>query len=290
MEATSDHIIWADAEVHLFPPEWCASQYRPAAAEKVMRRVIYDHPEREPALSRASADGLLTEMEHTGIDYAVITALPWMEPETCRANNAYIARVVREHAPRFIGLGVLPPPQVVPPADAVKRMHEAFGLSGVKTIPNWQQFRLDDPMLEPAIEYMIEHHLILMPHTDYLFVHHDQADTAASLYNVCLRFPELRILAPHLGGLLCLHGLYPVVAESFRNILFITTVPKTMTMIRYALDAVGPDKLAFGTDFPFNPPHNQSAVKQAFLDLRLGSAAQKKIAGRNLLNFFGMAS
>ena len=61
-------VTWVDSEVHLLPPEWCRPEYMPPAGERVMRRVVYEHPEREAALSRATVDELLVEMETAGID------------------------------------------------------------------------------------------------------------------------------------------------------------------------------------------------------------------------------
>ena len=227
-----------------------------------MRRVVYEHPEREAALSRATVDELLVEMETAGIDRAVIMGLPWYDPELCRRNNAYISETVERYPGRFTGLGVLPPPGCGKLDDAVRRLAEDHGLVGAKVIPSWHGYRLNDPVFEPALRALSELDLVLMPHTDHAYLSPDRSDTAYGLFDVAKRYPNLRILAPHLGGLLCLYNLYPPVAEVLRNILFITTVPLTMRMVEFAVGAAGAERLAFGTDFPFNPSHDQRSARR----------------------------
>ena len=210
--------------------------------ETIIKRVIYEHPERELALSRATVDGLLAEMEVAGIDKAVIMGLPWRETEMCWRNNAYIAKVVQRYPDRFIGFAVLPPPGEADLRSAVRKAAEEYGLRGVKVIPSWQGFRLHDQIFEPALEALVTHDLVLMPHTDHLFISPDRGDTAYGLFDVARRYPELQIMAPHLGGLLCLYNLHEPVAAALRNILFITTVPVTMQMVEFAVQTIGPER------------------------------------------------
>jgi len=281
--------VWVDSEVHLFPPEWCEPRYQPPATEHVMRRMIFEHPEREQALSRATAEGLLNEMGRTGIDRAVVMGLPWQEPELCWRNNAYIAQAMRRSPDQLIGVGVLPPPSRGSVRDGVRRVADE-GLRGVKVIPSWQGYRLHDPVFAPALEEMQARGLVLVPHTDHAYLAPDTSDTPHGLFEVARRYPGLRILAPHLGGMLCLYALHPPVRSVLANILFITTVPSTMIMVRFAVEAVGADRVAFGTDFPFNPSHDQATLRQAFAQLALAPESARRIAGANALRFFGLAA
>lgn len=278
-----------DCEVHVLPPEWCGADFRPPAAERTIAGLIYDHPERQQALRGASAEGLLAEMTRAGVDKAVLLGLPWVTPSMCWRNNSYVANLVERHRRQFIGMGVIPPPRAENPAAAVRRVHNEYGLRGVKVIPSWQGYRLDDAVFDPAIEALCDLGLVLVPHTDHLYRAAEHADTAASLYNVARRYPELRILAPHLGGLLCLYGLHEPVRPVLANMLFITSVPLTMPMVLFALQAIGPDQLAFGTDFPFNPSHDQHSVVRQFEALPIEPVQRCAIAGANALRFLSCA-
>jgi predicted TIM-barrel fold metal-dependent hydrolase len=281
--------VWVDSEVHLLPPEWCRPDHQPRGGEDVLQRVVYDHPEREAALSQATAEGLMAEMERAGIDRAVIMGLPWRDPGLCWQNNAYIAQVVREHPGRFTGLGVLPPPGSTDLRDAVRRVAEEYGLEGVKVIPSWQGYRLDDGAFAPALGELVVREMVLVPHTDHLFVPPGEADTAYALYAVGRRYPELKVMAPHLGGLLCLYALHPPVKPALGNMLFVTSVPTTMQMVTFAVKAVGARRVAFGTDFPFNPSHDQRSLRRALEALPLDEDDRRLVAGENTLRFFGEA-
>lgn len=286
LQEESKATIWIDSEVHLFPPEWCKKDYFPPAKEVVINRMVYNHPERNIALSQGSVDGLLSEMEKSHIDHAVVMGLPWRTSEMCWYNNNYIFAIINEFPKHLKGIGVLPPPDKENIKDAVKKIFENYGFKGIKVIPSWQNYRLNDPIFEPAIEEMILNNLVLIPHTDHLFMPIDQADTAYSLFAVGQRYPELKILAPHLGGLLCLYAIHKPVKQALKNMMFITSVPATMKMVKFAIDAVGAERLVFGTDFPFNPSHDQRTVCNEFENLNLSERIKKLIVGANLLSFF----
>ncbi len=281
----SDNVIWVDSEVHLLPPEWCQSNYYPPAEEAVMRRIIYDHPEREMALSRASVAGLLAEMEKAGVDKAIIMGMPWQNPAFCWKNNDYIAEVVERYPQKFIGLGILPHPQRDDPVLAVERIAEEYGFKGTKVIPSWYGYGLNDSEFESVLTRMITLNLVLVPHTDQLFVDPQKADSPYRLLQVARKFPELKILAPHLGGLLCLYALHPPIKGALKNILFVTSLPSTMKMVAFAVQSVGAGQVAFGTDFPFNAPHDQATVRRELEALSFSEQELSLIAGKNILQF-----
>jgi predicted TIM-barrel fold metal-dependent hydrolase len=283
--AQSNNTIWIDSEVHLFPPEWCKQNYFPPALEETINRVIYNHPEKDMALSQATVDGLLMEMERSHIDHALVMGLPWRSAEMCWRNNDYIFSVANEYSGNLTGIGILPAPDKENIKDAIKKICENYGFKGVKVIPSWQNYRLDDPIFEPAIEEMILNDLVLIPHTDHLFLPVDKADTAYALFAVKQRYPKLKILAPHLGGLLCLYAIHQPIKKVLRNMMFITSVPATMKMVRFAIEAVGAERLVFGTDFPFNPSHDQQTVCKEFEDLNLSEKVKRLIVGINLSSF-----
>jgi predicted TIM-barrel fold metal-dependent hydrolase len=60
-----------------------------------------------------------------------------------------------------------------------------------------------------------------------------------------------------------------------------------MPMIRYAVDAVGSDRVAFGTDFPFNPSHEQLRMREQVESLGLGQEELDRVAGGNVTAFLG---
>lgn len=280
-------MTWIDAEVHLFPPQWCESEYRPHEREQVLLRTIYDHPDRDIALAGASVDGALKEMERSSIDQAVIMGLPWDAPAMCWENNDYIMKVTRENPGTFIPLAILPSPMQEDGVASVRRIKEE-GFVGVKVIPAWHGYKLDGEEMAPALAEMERLGLALFPHIDQVYCDPETSDTAHALYQVALRHPDLKIMAPHLGGLLCLYGLYDKVRPALKNILFITSVSATMDMVTFAAKAIGAENLAFGTDFPFNLSHDQLSVRERLESLGFDDETLAGISGGNLKRFLGM--
>jgi predicted TIM-barrel fold metal-dependent hydrolase len=279
----STNPLWIDAEVHVLPPEWCNRDYYPAMSENVMRRVVYDHPERAEALRGATYEALRESLAACGLDGAVLLGMPWKDDDMNWRNNAYIADVLKKGDPHIYAMGLLPAPGA-DLRDAVKRIGD-MGFRGVKVIPSWQDYVLDDAVLEPALDEMEKGGLILYPHTDQAYLPPAGRDPPHALLAVARRHPNLKILAPHLGGLLALYALHAPVSAALKNILFIASLPTTMRMTLYAVDAIGADRIAFGTDFPFNPAHDQAAICRAFEALPLENAARDAIKGQNLVDF-----
>lgn len=279
--------LWVDAEVHLFPPEWCLSSYLPPSSEKQILNSIYQHPEGRLALSLATAEPLLAEMKSAEIAKSVIMGLPWADAGRCWRNNEYVKELVEQYPDVFIGFGILPSPVSGDPRQAVRRIHEEFGFRGIKVIPSWHGYRLNDPELIPALIEMTERGMVLMPHTDHVFVSPSRADTAYALYEVARRHPRLKILAPHLAGLLCLYDLHEPVGKSLQNMMFVTSVPTSMRMVSMAVDVVGPHRVAFGTDYPFNSTHDQQTVRKSLVELGFSEETEKLIGNENVLRFLG---
>lgn len=254
--------------------------------EPVMRDKIHAHPEGPLALARAGAEAVRESMHACGIDCAVIMGLPWQSPTLCRENNEYIAAACRAAAGTLTGFGVLNPGDRAAADAELDRMAGEYGFGGVKVIASWQGWSLDDICADRLAAACIERGLALLPHIAYL--HEDsRQESPAHLLRLARRFPELKILAPHLGGLLCVHELHEPLRDVLRNVRYITSVPRTMGMVAAAAACCGPEKLVFGTDYPFQPSHDQRTVLDAFRALPLDGALAERIAGRNLADFLG---
>lgn len=271
-----------DAEVHLLPPGLAAGTDEPALREK-----IYDHPDGARAVRLATVEALLDSMARCGIDRAVIMGLPWRSPARCRENNEYLARACRAHPGTFIGFTVVNP-AVAGWDDEVRRCARDLGFRGVKVIASWQGWSLDDAVADRLAELLVAEGLALLPHIDYLYTG-SAAESPAHLYRLAARHPGLKILAPHLGGLLCLHEAYAPVRENLRNVRYLTSVPLTMAMVAAAARCCGDEKLVFGTDYPFQPNHDQESVLADFNALGLTAPLRGRILAANLLDFLGMS-
>lgn len=277
-----------DAEAHLIQPQRRTLASLAGYDEPAMRGKVFNHPEGELALARADAAALRDSLAACGIDRAVIMGLPWQSSALCRENNEYIAAACSAAGNTFSGFGVLNPADGAAADEELDRCADEYGFHGVKVIAAWQGWSLDDACAERLAAACVERNLVLLPHIAYLHEGSTQ-ESPAHLLRLARRHPRLKILAPHLGGLLCMHELHAPLREQLRNVRYITSVPTTMGMVAAAAQCCAEDKLAFGTDYPFQPSHDQRTVLDAFNALALPAALRARIAAANLLEFIGMA-
>ena len=106
------------------------------------------------------------------------------------------------------------------------------------------------------------------------------------LTNLLRRVPELRAVAAHFGGWRSwprsLAHLQP------ENVLYDTSSTLGMIdrdMILRFIDAIGPDRLIFGTDFPMWSPKEEL---DRFFALGLDEADQQKILYGNFMKLLGL--
>jgi predicted TIM-barrel fold metal-dependent hydrolase len=274
--------IIIDAEVHLLHPEACHPDFAAGLAEPV-RQAIHDHPDFELVRPKLSLDALLSSMELSGISHAVIMGMPWLDRTILADNNAFVAECAAQHPERFRALYI---PHIDDPflaAEEVMHLDTAL-FAGVKLIPGWQGTRIDDPALAPLIEAVKKRDLFLMVHTDHPTQSLD-GDTPFRLLQFLRNYPEVKVLAPHLGGLLCLYGLLPTVRGLLDNVHFITSVSATMEMVSFAAQVLE-ESIIFGTDFPFNHCHSQIAPLEAVRQLDLSLARKNAILGGTARKLF----
>jgi predicted TIM-barrel fold metal-dependent hydrolase len=267
----TDPII--DAEVHLLHPEARQSDFMAGTNEPV-RKAIHEHEDFPILEDLMGVDNLIESMEQNGIGRCIIMGLPWLDPDINAANNEFIADTVAHYPDKFRGMYI---PHLEDIQQAKKEIESLDQQSfiGVKLIPTWQQMRIDDDSLEPLITAVKEQGLFLMVHTDHLTQSLD-GDAPYRLLQFLRKHSDVKLLAPHLGGLLCIYALDDRIESLLENTYFITSVSSTMKMVQYAVN-VNPDNVIFGTDFPFNHCHNQGSLIEELNDLSLSAEEEAKV-------------
>lgn len=275
-----------DCEVHLLHPEAWEQDFARGSDEPT-RRAVHEHPEFGLVRPLLPPEALLDSMDRSGIDAAVVMGMPWRDPGRLRDNNDHVARCVRRWPKRLRGLYIPDPSSPRRAAREVEQLDDAL-FAGVKLVPGWQRTAADDPALAPLWRAVEARGFFAMLHTDHPTQSLD-GDTPYRLLR-CLRAnPGLKVLAPHLGGLLCLYGLLPSIRPALANVHFVTSVSATMDMVEFAA-RVNPANLVFGTDFPFNHCHSQGEPLDRLRRLGLPAATTGALLGgtaRGLLGFPG---
>jgi uncharacterized protein len=235
-----------------------------------------------PTFGAATAGDLLSRMDSCGISHSVIHMV---SPTASGVfdTNTWLINLRQD---RFIKFGTLHP-GFKKIGDELQRLKDG-GVQGVKFQPDVQQFTPDDKQLTYAMyEALAQHGLKVMFHVggEPLPSPRDRSKPAMIL-NVARDFPELKIIAAHLGGLnmwddVCamLAGKPNIYLESSLSYEFIKPALAEKIMRKH-----GHDKIFFGTDYPFGDIKTSLAAARSVPFL---TAAEKEdVLGRNAWKFF----
>jgi predicted TIM-barrel fold metal-dependent hydrolase len=213
------------------------------------------------------------------------------ERESSRALNEYCAELARDYAPRIGAFATVPDPASLDAVEETRHALEALRLDGVCLFSSYGGRYLGDPAFDDYLAFLDARSAIVFVHPTLPiprlhpdlpfdppiieFVFETTRTVASMLYmGVFERYPRIRFIVAHLGGTL------PFLAWRLR--LFETSTRDSMRRYRennphpvqhylsklyydVAVSAspgnlaatrtlAGPERLLFGSDFPFVPP------------------------------------
>lgn len=158
----------------------------------------------------------------------------------------------------------------------VREGHEELGLRGIKLLPMYAGFSMDDPRLDPLWRYAERHALPVLLHAGTTFI--AQAPLAFTLPRliepVALKHPGVKIILAHLG--------HPYEAECLVTIRKHDNVFADVSALHYrpfqlyhslmlAQEYGVWPKLLFGTDYPFTTVNASIAGLRALNDMLEGT-------------------
>ena len=227
-----------------------------------------------PADARvASVESLLVTMDAQGIDRAVCLGWPFVDPALCAESNDYLAAAQRRFPDRIIGFGIVQPGD--PGALVELERCARLGLRGIGELnADAQGFALTDQItLEPLVAAAQRCGLAWTLHCSEPVGHSYPGKGTATpgpLATFVERNAELTLICAHLGGGLPFYAHMPEVRELCRNLWFDTAAQPFLyaaSAYRAVIDAVGADRLLFGSDHPLlDLPRYRGALAAASLD------------------------
>ena len=141
-------------------------------------------------------DDLLVSMEAAGPGRAVIFSSA-TKAEQVESINNFLAASAKQHPDRFIGFGTMHPDYDRKAAE-IDRLIK-LGLRGLKFHPDFQRFNIDDPAMMEIYEIVGDRIPMIFhvgdPVADF--------SSPARLRRVIDRYPQLRVIAAHMGGFRC---------------------------------------------------------------------------------------
>jgi predicted TIM-barrel fold metal-dependent hydrolase len=248
------------------------------------------HPDGMPALPEWDEDDALTMMDTVGIAAAALSiSSPGVEflPLAARAAlargvNADGAATVSRHPDRFALLATLPLPDVDASIAEIAHAYDELGADGIGVHTHADEVYLGDARLEPVMAALEARAAVVTIHPvspcgweqtafgrprpmlEFLF------DTTRAVVNMTLsgvltRYPRIRWVVPHAGAALPvvsdrvdrLHRVLSGEPDPVDVIAALGTVyfdlagmplPRALPAL---LSLVGPDRLVYGSDYPF---------------------------------------
>jgi predicted TIM-barrel fold metal-dependent hydrolase len=269
-----------DAHVHLFPDRLFDAIWR-----------WFDEHAWTIA-HKVHADDVVDRLEQTGADRAV-GLLYAHQPGMAEALNAWIGAFARRRT-------MVIPCATVHPRDedvlgVLRRGRDVHGAKLVKQHCHVLGIAPDDPVMFPLYEACIELGLPLNLHVGNgpklpgYKAPSDAVSGAARTEAVLLRYPELRLIVPHLG---CMEDdVFLSWLDRFPNLLLDTAMAMVpflegMNVGDRARLGDHPDRILFGTDFP-NIPYPIETELRALRALKLDENALRAITHDTAARVFG---
>ena len=236
----------------------------------------------------------IKDMDATQVDVQVLTATPqtyFYEQEAAlgitlsKIQNEQLAKHVKDHPTRFMGIATLPMQAPEAAAAELRRGITELGLLGAMIGSNCEGKNLDDPSFEPlwkeaeALDAFIFIHPVYVAATDRLKNYYlrnfignplDTTIAAASLVfgGVLEKFPNLNITLAHGGGFVpyqtgrWIHGWHERKPEpqvklkkspkEFIEKLRYDTILHAEPQLESLIGWVGPERVLLGSDYPYD--------------------------------------
>lgn len=264
-------MVIIDTHTHIFPDTSAASILE--LTRKKFKVKVY---------GKGTAADLISKMDKNGVNYAVIHMVALI-PRVVKEINTWLIKLKE---PRFIKFGTLHP-YLKDFREELNRLKEN-GIKGIKLQPEVQGFTVDNADLTyPLYKALAENGMTVMFHVGgNPTTHPQQRSQPGMILNVAKDFPELKIIAAHLGGL----NMWSEVAELLagrENVYMETSMTYEKIPPKWAEKIIrkhGHHKIFFGTDYPFAPIKKciESAMNVPFLNER----EKGEVMGLNAMQFF----
>ena len=247
----------------------------------------------EPKAKLVTADELIASMDEAEIDISVIANYGWTTHEFCVETNDYILESIARYPDRLVGFCSVQPNSYEAALAEIERCVKG-GIKGVGEMrPDLQLFDLGDKeIMEPLVEVMAKHKLILLTHASEPIGHAYPGKgsiTPDMLYPFITSFPDLTVVCAHWGGGLPFYALMPEVKQAMTNVFFDTAASPLLyspQVYNQVIQLVGADKILFGSDYPLLP---HSRLLKEIDSLDLPEETKKLILSGNAERLLGIA-
>jgi predicted TIM-barrel fold metal-dependent hydrolase len=226
-------------------------------------------------------DGLIEAMDKASIDRAVCLGIG-NTADRVESANRFVGSLPQN---RFVGIGSLHPDlSVEENVDGLRR----YDLKGAKIHSYFQGYPLDDSRLWEILD-AIQGEFCIVAHVGPAGSSDGSLCTPEMIASIARNFPDLALVACHLGGYQVLEDAYEWVVGK-TTVAIDTSWPPTLSelprsTVRRTILRHGPENVVFASDWPMTDPARERAYIES---LRLEPEAVDAILGGNLERILGL--
>lgn len=247
-----------DCHTHAYPKEVIADPLKWADTHKELhwKELVVSTPQKQSLQGWADVEEFIQAMEAAGVDKAVLLGWYWENIETCELQNKWHVQWVNRYPKRFIPFAPVQPLSNKN-LDTLKKAYDRGVVKGIGEVhPGVQGFSLRDKKWLKIVEWAIEKHLPINLHVTEPVGHNYKGKVATPLEDyvwLAQTYPEAKFILAHWGGLLLFYELNPWCKKALKNVYYDTSASPLLyedKIFKIAVEAVGPDKILYGSDFP----------------------------------------
>lgn len=261
-----------DFHVHVFP-----DQLAPRALDSLIKT------NRAPCYTDGTLADTIKKMKDWNVDRFVALNIATKPTQQTSVNNW--AAVIQKSG--NYGFGSVHPQA----KDAVEELFriQKLGLSGIKLHPDYQSFFADDPKLFPIYDAISALGLTVVFHTGLDPLSPKLAHCSpAALLSVIKRFPHMKVVAAHLGGMMMYREAEGLLAGE--NLYLDTSMCASLCppeQFEHTVRKHGAERILFASDCPWSRPSDQfSYIERS----SLSSAEKENIYWKNAVRLLGIPS
>ena len=245
-----------DFHTHIFPQDIRQNREKHFRSESTFKR-LYQSPQSK----LIGAKELVAAMDEQGVDRSVVFGFPWKNSEAYIRHNDYVIESIGKFPGRLIGLGCfdLFNPGISREAERCLKN----GLLGIGELAFYDSGIDEESLhkLDPIMELCLKQGYPVLIHTNEPIGHNypgKTANTLSQIYLLVKKFSENTIVLAHWGGGIFFFNLMKKeIKENLKNVYFDTAASPFLydsAVYQVAVQAVGADKILFGSDFPLLMP------------------------------------
>jgi predicted TIM-barrel fold metal-dependent hydrolase len=244
-----------DAHIHLLPKQ-VQQDRQPFCGSDPAFGSIYANPKARIA----SEEDIISYLDSSEIDKAIVFGFPWEDPDLVARNNDEVWSFSERHPGRIFPFAVLSSAGGDKAHNEALRTLEA-GFAGIGELAvydgGWSLANFE--ALSPSLDAARTRNVPVLIHVNEPVGHEYPGKIAvdfSGLLRIIETYQDLDFILAHFGGGIFVYGLMPEVAGLFSRTYLDTAACPFLydpRIFDVASTIMGPDKVIFGSDYPLLP-------------------------------------